>query len=90
MASKENARAAAEVCFSLFVSDDSKEEKKAVLTSFIINNAEKLDDNVQLIPGWGEILHQLVDSKAVDNIQAKLAEMLAETIVQSLKGLGYE
>lgn len=87
IASKENARAAAQVALDLFLTDLRPEEKKARLVAFLRSNAETLDDGVSLIPGIGPVLAALVDSAAVDEAEARLCDALAEIIVQALKGV---
>lgn len=86
IASKENARAAALVCLDLMLSDKTNEQKKAELSAFLKTNAEILDDAVTLIPGIGPMLAALVDSAAVDEVEAQLIDHLAEIIVQAVKG----
>lgn len=87
IASKENARAGAQVALDLFLNDTlTGPEKKARLMKFLHTNAEILDDSVSLIPGIGPVLAALVDSPAVDAVEAQLLDTLAEIIVQAVKG----
>lgn len=88
LASKQNARAAAQLALSLFL-DDTKTgpQKRAELAEFLRSNAETLDDAVELIPGIGPVLAALVDSAPVDAVEAQLCDALAEIIVQALKGV---
>lgn len=88
IASKENARAGATVAMNLFLSNLSKDDKKKALSNFLYDNAETLDDTAELIPGYGPMLKALVDNPAADGIERQLCDLIAETIVQTLKGIG--
>lgn len=85
--SKENITAAAAVCYDLFDADLSNADKKARLTEFLLTNAETLDDAVEIVPQFGPVLAALVDSEAVDAVEAKLIDSAAEFIVYTLKGI---
>lgn len=90
IASKENARAGAQLALDLMLggldTDEQKAAAKKRLAAFLLSNVETLDDSVALIPGWGPMLRALVDSAPVDAVEAQLCDMLAEVIVQALKG----